>query len=193
MGGLSVYKDYIQKSRLFLYPALELKRGSSVTPVQTYTSWNDRYKLEDRKLSCVYHLRDDEEFKRFEKDKLMGHKMFHDFKITKDGMGIYIFDFSHMQNDWDNFINGKYSKLSNDLKQKIRNFFGVNNRGIIDSYLYPERFHTLYVELLIVDQKDYKEMHNILKNVKELCSKPDLEKENLFAEIKDLHMIKGLS
>jgi hypothetical protein len=42
----SLYKDYFQKSRVFLYPALEIKRGGSVTPVETYISWKNNYNLD---------------------------------------------------------------------------------------------------------------------------------------------------
>ena len=67
MAITSLYKDYFQKSRIFMYPILEIKRGASVTPIETYLSWEDQYSLCDRKLICHYHLRDDSEFTVFEK------------------------------------------------------------------------------------------------------------------------------
>jgi hypothetical protein len=60
-----IYQGYFQKSKVFLYPALGIKRGSSVTPIETYLEWDD-IKIEDRKLICLYHLRDDEEFLGYE-------------------------------------------------------------------------------------------------------------------------------
>mgnify|MGYP006982848022 CR=1 FL=1 len=53
----SLYRDYFQKSRVFLYPILEIKRGVSVTPIETYISWDGHYKTEDRKFIVLYHLK----------------------------------------------------------------------------------------------------------------------------------------
>ena len=55
----SVYKKYFQKSKVFIYPLLRIKRGSSVIPTETYLSWNDAYTTEDMKLVCVYQSRTD--------------------------------------------------------------------------------------------------------------------------------------
>jgi hypothetical protein len=67
MALKSLYRDYFQKSRVFLYPMLEIKRGVSVTPIETYVSWDEHYKPEDRKFIVLYHLRNDKEFLNFEK------------------------------------------------------------------------------------------------------------------------------
>ena len=75
----SIRKSYIQKSKLFLYPLLGIKRGVSVTPVQTYMAWKDIYTVNDCKLIAVYHLRDDNQFKEFEENKLLGNAMFEEF------------------------------------------------------------------------------------------------------------------
>lgn len=58
----SLYTDYSQKSKLFLYPLLKIRRGVSVTPISTYTSWVGHYDHTDYKLMCTYHIRDDKEF-----------------------------------------------------------------------------------------------------------------------------------
>lgn len=184
----SLYKDYVQKSKIFLYPALDIKRGHSVTPIQTYTAWDKKYKFEDYKLICLYYMRSDEEFRLFEKQKLFGNPLFCDFKITDDDKGVYIFDFSKYKDDWDKFLIGRYSKLSPDLKRKIRAFFGNANLGYIDSFLYPERYFSMYAEMLSSKREDEPSMLKLLKEVGELCSIPNLELENLHANIKDLHM-----
>lgn len=188
MSIKSLYRDYVQKSRIFLYPALNIKRGHSVTPIQTYTSWDGVYRPEDRMLICLYHMRTDEEYRQFEKTKLMGNPMFCDFRLTDDDKGVYIFDFSSLSTDWDNFLKGRYSKLSADLKRKIRSFYGTNNLGYIDSFLYPERYLKLYSELLTCRREDVPAMLKTLKDVGELCSIPDLEQENLIANMKNLHI-----
>ena len=188
MSIKSLYKDYVQKSRIFLYPALNIKRGLSVTPIQTYVSWDGIYSIEDRKLICLYHIRTDEEFRVFEKTKLVGNPLFCDFKMTDDDKGVYIFDFSTLGTDWDHFINGRYSKLSNDLKKRIRNFFSPDNLGYIDSFLYPERYFRLYSEMLTCRREDVPRMLDTLKEVGELCSIADFEQENLIANVKNLHI-----
>ena len=70
MAIQSLYKDYFQKSKVFLYPALDIKRVVSVVPIDTYVFWEGHYNMSDYKLSCLYHLRTDPEFRQFEKIKL---------------------------------------------------------------------------------------------------------------------------
>lgn len=188
----SLYKDYVQKSRLFLYPALGMKRGQSVTPIQTYASWEGNYALTDRKLSCLYYVRSDAEFKAFE-TFIVKHEMFHDFKLTEEDKGVYVFDFSKQRDDWDMFLEGKYSKLSTDLKKKIRNFFGINNQGYIDSFLFPERYFSMYADMLTSSRSEHGDMLKIITEVGELCSTPDLEKENLVMSIKDLQITNKIT
>jgi len=84
--------------------------------------------------------------------------------------------------DINNFVNGKYSKLSTELKKKIVTFFAQSIKYThVHSYLYPEKYFRLYSDLLGVNI-------DILKEVGELCSPPNLEKENLTLEIKNLHI-----
>lgn len=179
----SLYKDYFQKSRVFLYPALEIKRGVSVTPIETYMAWQDHYPLQSAKLICLYHLRDDDFFKQFEKVKLLGNKLYHDFKQVEERKGVYVFDFADMLEDWYHITNGRYSKISNEYKSRIRQYIGLSNPNLpyVDSFLYPERFFKLYAEMMGMDEK-------ILKEVGELCSKPELEKETLNISILNLEL-----
>ena len=182
MAIKSLYKDYFQKSKVFLYPALEIKRGVSVTPIETYVSWKDQYGIVDKKLMCLYHLRSDKEFKAFELKHLFGNKLFDDFFQTDDNLGVYVFDFNTFNDDMDNFAKGKYSKLSPDIKKKIITFFAQSVKYThVHSYLYPNKYLDLYSNLLAIDV-------HILKEVGELCTPPDLEKEKLIAEIKDLQI-----
>jgi|JI7StandDraft_1071085.scaffolds.fasta_scaffold05710_6 hypothetical protein len=182
----SLYKEYIQKSKVFMYPLLDVRKGVSVTPIETYCMWENHYAKEDCKLITLYHLRDDPEFKQFEKLKLLGNPLFHDFQMTEEDIGVYVFDYRKHKDDWMRFIEGKYSKFSLELKRKLQTHFGQANRGYIDSFLYPERYFKLYAELLTVDPSDAPGMLSTLREVGELCSKLDLEKENLTHKVKDL-------
>lgn len=183
MALKSIYKKYFQKSKVFLYPLLGIKRGSSVIPIETYVIWKGYYSLEDMKLICVYDIRNDDEYKFFEKNILIKHNRLCDF-VKINSQAILTFDFSDLDNDWNHFVNGKYSKINIKLKQKILNFFDKysGNYAYVHSYLIPEKYFSNYAELLDVEVED-------LIKVGELCSKPDLEKENLILEPVDLNNI----
>jgi hypothetical protein len=162
---------------------LEIKRNSSIVPIQTYISWKDQIFPEDGKLICLYHLRDDPEFKAFEKSKLFGNKYFEDFRETSDNKGIYVFNFDSYAKDWDHFINGRYSKLSNNVKKTVREYFKDNHANVvyIESFINPGKYYPIYAELLNVKV-------DLLKQVGELCEHPDRLKEDLAIEIKDLNL-----
>lgn len=179
----SLYKDYFQKSRIFLYPILEIKRGASVTPIETYVSWTGHYSKDDMKLICLYHLREDAEFLQFEKERLYKSKYFFDFKQVEDNKGVYVFDFSSHESDWKNIINGKYSQLTVGYKKKIEGFYGKrdSNYAYIESFLYPEKYYSMYAEMMQVQE-------SLLREVKELCSKLDMEQETLTIKVKDLQI-----
>ena len=115
----SLYSNYMQKSKVFLYPLLEIKRGVSVTPIQTFLSWKDKYCFTDSKLIAQYHLRDDQEFKLFEDIKLLGNKRFHKFYQLDDGTGAYVFNFKDIEDDFWRIVTGKYSQLSSPSKRMV--------------------------------------------------------------------------
>jgi hypothetical protein len=179
----SVYKKYFQKSKVFLYPLLGIKRGVSVIPVETYFGWDGYYNSEDMKLICVYDIRTDDEYVLFEKNTLLKHNRLCDY-IKVNSQAILTFDFSDMEDDWFHLINGRYSKISLELKQKILGFFDKysGNYAYIHSYLIPEKYFNNYAELLDVEPE-------MLIKVGELCSKPDTAKETLVIEIADLDNI----
>lgn len=175
----SLYRSFFQKSRMFMYPVLDIKKGVSVTPIQTYMCWSDNYKPSDCKLICEYHLRNDLEFLKFEKNSLLGNKYYYDFKQLEENRGVYIFDMSSFKHDWYCLLNSEYSKMTDDHKNKIRNYQGINtsNYVYLDSYLEPRNYFNLYANLLGVPE-------NILKETGELCEKLNIEDETLVATIK---------
>ena len=181
MSIKELYKDYFQKSRIFLYPMLDIKRGGSVTPIQTYLAWSGNYTIKDRMFILTYTLRNDPEFKYFEKTKLLGNRYFHDFKQLDNEEGVYVFNMNDRKSDWDAIINGRYSRLSEAHKLKILNFVGKTHSHYkrIESFIYPEKYFGLYAELMGVNQ-------TLLEEVGELCSKIDVDKETLVAEVLNL-------
>lgn len=183
----ALYREYFQKSRVFLYPLLGIRRGASVIPEITYISWAGYVSPEDAKLVTVYPKRTDKEFQNFEKHVLVNHSRACDFVHLNDSQLLITFDFSDIKDDWDHFINGRYSQINIKLKRKIRDFFDKNssNYVYIDSYLFPEKYFNLYAHLLHCKV-------DLLKEVGELCSKPDLERETLTAEVLNLENKKIL-
>lgn len=179
----SVYRKYFQKSKVFLYPILGIKRGVSVVPVETYINWKGYYKSEDMKLICVYDVRTDDEYKNFEKNTLLSHNRLSDF-VKVNNQAVLTFDLSDLGDDWFHFINGRYSKISMNLKQKILAFFDKysGNYAYMHSYLIPEKYFNNYAELLGVEPE-------MLIQVGELCTKPDIDKETLILEPADLDSI----
>lgn len=182
----ALYKSYFQKSRIFLYPLLDIRRGASVVPELTYVSWQGYLKPEDMKLILVYPKRTDVEFMNFRKHVLLNHSRTNDIVDLNESQLLVTFDFSDLKDDWTNFLEGKYSQMNVKLKRKIRDFFEKNsgNYVYVDSYLFPEKYFNLYADLLDANV-------DLLRSVGELCSKPDLEKENLIAEVLDNSKILG--
>jgi hypothetical protein len=178
-----LYIDYIQKSRIFLYPALDIKRGSSVTPIETFMSWTNYYNVEDSRLICLYHIREDTEFKTFEKVKLLGNPYFESFEFTEDNKGIYVFNLESIADDYSKVVSGNYSKLSGKHKRKIIEFFAQSKKHVeyIESYLYPEKYIDAYAAILA--SNDFNQIKKSLLEVGELCEKPDFMREDLKLEV----------
>lgn len=181
----ALYRKYFQKSKIFLYPLLDIKRGTSVVPKDTYVSWNNTINSEDMKLVCVYYSRTDQEYLKFEKNIILKHNRLIDLVKVDDETLVVTFNFSDLNDDWFNFLNGKYSKINTKTKSKILNFFDKKsgNYAYVESYLYPEKHFQTYADILNVDVE-------MLKSVGELCNKPDLEKESLLLEVADLKILK---
>jgi len=180
----ALYKKYFQKSKIFLYPLLDIKRGTSVVPDETYLGWDTHVTPEDMKLVCVYHTRTDVEYVNFEKNVLLKHTRLSDYVVSGDKT-VFTFDFSDLEKDWFHIAYGRYSKVSNDIKRKILGFFDpkTGNYVYVTSYLYPEKHFQTYADLLGVNVE-------VIKSVGELCDKPDLDKENLVLEVANLEIIE---
>lgn len=178
----SLITDYVQKSRIFLYPQLKIRRGVSVTPIETYMCWPGKYSLKDNVLICLYHVRDDSEFKTFEENFLFNNNYFKDFfMIEGEDKAAYVFDLSEYGEEYSLILKGKYSRLSSEYKKNILNFFKNHKAHYnrIYSYLYPIKYYNDYAKLLNVDK-------SLITKVGELCSKPDLTKECLDMSVKSV-------
>ena len=178
-----LYSKYFQKSRSFLYPVLGIKKKSSVIPTGTYVSIKDKIGPEDMKLICTFKNDTSEEFKTFENQMLLSNPLFSKKISTKD-TNIYVFDLEIYKTDYFNFILGKYSLFSKQLKRAIKNYYGEQSAEyeIVDSYLNPEKYFENYAKLLGIDV-------NVLKEVGELCNPCDIDKETLKISVKELQSV----
>jgi len=173
----SAYTQYFQKSKVFLYPLLKLKKGIDFVPIETYICWDGVYSENDFKFLCVYHCERNDKFKKFESKYLKDHKMLENIILLSEDKQLYVFDFSIYKYDFKRFVEGKYSKFSIGTKKLILNFFGSvgNISEYITSFLDPEPYHETYADALQVSVKS-------IQDVYEVCSIPDLEKEKLKSE-----------
>ena len=92
MAIKSIYTKYFQKSKVFLYPLLGIKRGVKIIPSETYLAW-DNIKAEDMKLVCLYHPNKLTEYKIYEKKVLFKHNRLHDIKEIDEHNKLFILIF----------------------------------------------------------------------------------------------------
>lgn len=183
----ALYRKYFQKSKIFLYPLLDIKRGTMIVPTETYVSWTNKYTSEDAKLICVYETNTSMEYVNFENNVLFKHNRLTEYIKVDDETSIFIFDFSDMLEDWDHFINGRYSKIKEEKKLKIVNYFSKSsaNYKYVESYLFPEKYRADYAKLLNAEL-------SLIEETIELCDKPDLTKETMLIKVPDLEKLKIL-
>jgi len=179
-----IYKEYFQKSMAFLYPMLDIRKGSSTVPIQNHIAWEDNYGIEDCKLLCLYQITDDEEFAVFEKHKLLGNPLFFKFEALGNNIGLYVFDFSKFGDSFKHFVNGDYHLLDEEIKIKAYSFHKENTlvREYLKSYLFPDKYYKVYAKILGVEE-------SFLESVVRLCPSPDLEKETIKVTIKESNSI----
>lgn len=180
----SIYTKYFQKSRSFLYPALGIKRSSSISPSGTYISLDGLVGPEDMKLVVSFREDLSEGYKAFEQQMLLSNPLFSQIIHIQD-YSVYLFDFESYKNDWFNFILGKYSKLSNPLKKAIRLYYGEGSSEFkyIESYLQPDKHFDVYAKILGIEA-------SLLKDVGELCDPCNIEKETLKIPVELLENLK---
>ncbi len=167
-----IYKSYFQKSYTFLYPQLGFKRTRDPKPIDVYLHWPEQFPLSERKLVCVYKREKDSLWNKFEKERLLTHSML-DFVLPLDDDKIaYVFDLNTIANDYDVFMQGKYSQFSRSAKKHLSDYYGIHTPEwvYIESFIFPKKYFKQYAEILEMDVK-------YLQEVGELCNRYDSEKE----------------
>ena len=181
-----IYAQYFQKSKVFLYPLLGIKKGIRYVPIQTYTNWDGHYAGRSNLLLCVYTVEEEskETFDMFMEKHLEKNEFYHS-RVSKNNLEIISFNLDFFKEDIKKFNQGKYSEFCILTKKIILNFFG--NIGTIseymESYLYPEKYYEIYSEMLNVPI-------STLEEVGELCDRPDLRKEKFFTKMVELELFK---
>lgn len=189
-----MYDKYFQKSRAFLYPLLGIKKSANISPVNTYVSWEGVYTTKDMKLVVIYKQDNSEGFRAFEKMVLFKNRFFVDFKECEQGYTAYIFTFEQFKQDWNNFLDGKYSQFTPDLKNRIKNYHGESSGewSYIETFLYPSKHYNTYAALL-ADSDDYSEMFELLQRVGELCDPYNEEREIFKIGVKHLELLENFN
>ena len=181
---MGVYLEYFQKSKVFLYPLLKIKKGITRVPIQTYVAWDNVYCTNDLKFLCEYKTKQTPKFNSFAKSHLLNHSLLEEVIELNENTQLFIFDFSKFKSDYNKFLKGKYSQYSLDSKISIIDFFGTQDKigSYVEGFLTPEGVHDEYAESLGVDIKS-------IEDIYEVCTPPDLEKETL---IDNNHVINQL-
>lgn len=197
-------KTYVQKSRIFLLPLTGVRKDAVFKPINTYISSPDlvssvypygivegdyilimnfpkSYKEQADRLSKtiarkIKYTKDVENsWDNYYSDYIFSNPLFLNSHETDDEY-IYTFDLSDWKFDWDNFLIGRYSKLSQSAKDRILRYrwndLKNSERNKMHCYLYPMKEECLrsFAEDLQISIED-------LKEVRELCSKPDFRLE----------------
>ena len=165
---------YVQKSMKFLYPLLKIAVQPKIMPLQTFLAWEGEVAINSSKLVCVYDVKEDAEFIKFERTVLRGHALFSAFFDVENNRRVYIFDLKQYKTDVFLFLKGKYSQLSEETKLTILNFYNLNrfSKEYMDSFVNPENYFEQYAKLLDVSV-------GTLRKVGELCDPFNRAKETL--------------
>jgi hypothetical protein len=171
---------YIQKSKLLLYPLLDIPKDY-LQPVTSYSfSKKKGIAPEDYLLICKYKRDYSEEY--FERRKeLFAHEYFED--IFRGSEHDYlIFNLTRYKKDIALFYKGKYSELSMTTKNAIYAYYNSTKVGpmFIDMHLNPERYHEMFACHFEEDEKGQDKLLESIREAHETLNPPDMEKENLF-------------
>ena len=86
-----VYTTYFQKSKVFLYPLLGIKKGAKFIPADTYICWDKLFTKDDRKYILVYNEERTENYLKFEHNQIK-RNIYYYSSYNIGEMNIYIFD-----------------------------------------------------------------------------------------------------
>jgi hypothetical protein len=158
--------SYNQKSYLFLYPVLNLKRNSLIKPKQTYVH-SSEVDISDHTLIIEYDL-SVETMRQFAKNWLYTNPLF----LKQKGDFLFYFNLSPYRDDWSRFIKGEYSRFSKPFKTTVLEHYKSDRElhELVNSYLFPENHYLEYSDYYGVPVKT-------LREVGQLIDPPNLDRE----------------
>lgn len=179
-----LYTKYFQKSRAFLYPLVGNKKKELFTPKNTYLYWDGKESIENGYLIVYYEHNFDVAYNMFEEEKIMKNKLISNCYILDSGT-VYIYDLNIYEDTIQKFLNGKYSKFKPVIKDRIFSYHGINktfntprNDDPVSCALNPSIYYDV-----VADELGYEDSTYLRQEVGELCSKFDVEKETLVADV----------
>jgi hypothetical protein len=176
-----LYSDYFQKSKTFLLPAIGIRRSIHTSHMMTFITWPGKYAITDCRLTvCKADGVDEWDYRKWEKIFIFNNPYFESVEWADQKTIVYTFNLEQFKNDWDLFLEGRYSKMSPVIKERIKCYYGETSGewDYVKSFLYPERYFDKYAELMY-DEKDRAEGAKVLRSVGELCPKYDPVNETL--------------
>ena len=168
-----IYRKPFKKTPVFLYPLINIKPKSGFVPELITPSMDSLIAKEDAKLVCLYD-RTEEGFENFATKIIKTRERFQYRIDLNESWSVFIFEMNDELDTWNAFLTGKYSQMSDKAKKQILNYFNFNlgNQVYVDSYLNPEKHFENYAKILMVET-------SLLKQVGELCDKPNFSLEHL--------------
>lgn len=159
---LSEMGIYIQKSKTFLWPLLNLK----IDPIETYFRFGDIDLGEEKVLIALFHNENPNYIAK--KEEIKSHPMC-DFIFKDAEFDIVVFNMYKIKDDYDMLIEGKYSKLSENFKIVVNH---NEKKKPVLMCLNPEKNYKEFAQALGIYEYELEG--------KELLSPPNFEQETIY-------------
>jgi hypothetical protein len=157
---------YIQKSKTFIWPLLNIK----AFPIETYLKFGTLTAPDERLLIALFHNENEHYKKHLSEIK---DNEYYDFTFTDDEFDIVTFNMNKIKNDYDKIVNGQYSKLSDNFKL----FISVTEKNkIVTKCLEPVSNYREFARTLGIADFELEG--------KELLSPPNDQAETIFVNSK---------
>lgn len=179
---------YVQKSKLFLLPLIEIKQDNFIKPKGTYVA-NKTIRPDDGKLIVPFEKEDSSEFNTYETTYILNSSRLvsEDYYETEKHR-IYVFDLDHFREDYELFLRGKYTDFSKKAKTLINIYWGKRHYG----KFFPHPKIEAYINPTLPTYEKYAEelgtSVGLLLHVGQLLDPPDLDKETFKEELAHINL-----
>jgi hypothetical protein len=161
---------YVQKSKLMLYPLLQFATDA-LRPKQTFIAYRDEFSMKHPSIICAYERENTEKYYEF-RNKVVFNNQYFVKHIRGLQFDYSVFDLKEFGKDYLHFLEGQYSKFSENTKEIILEAYSKTTIGpiLVDTHLNPEKYHELFAKELNTDIESLTIAHETL-------SPPDFDKE----------------